>query len=72
MFLQVSKEERDELHELLQELLAEGQLMLTSKGKYMKSKGFVHVLNADFVTYITDWKRNNLIKKGQVSPQHVP
>lgn len=26
------------------------------------SKGFVKVLNEDLVTYITDWKRNNLIK----------
>uniref|UniRef100_UPI004056E434 ribonuclease R n=1 Tax=Acetatifactor sp. TaxID=1872090 RepID=UPI004056E434 len=41
MFLQVSKEERDELHDLLQELLVEGELMLTLKGKYMKSNGKV-------------------------------
>lgn len=41
VFLQVSKEEREELHALLQELLAEGKLMLTLKGKYQKSNGKV-------------------------------
>lgn len=48
MFLQVAKEERDELHELLQELLADGELMLTSKGKYMKSNG--KVLTGTFIS----------------------
>ncbi len=38
-FLQVTKEERGELGAVLQELLAEGRLMLTAKGKYMKSNG---------------------------------
>lgn len=32
------------------------------------SKGFVYVLNEDLVTYISDWKRNNLIKKDRYSP----
>lgn len=41
MFLQVSKEEREELREVLQELLIEGKLMQTSKGKYMKSNGCI-------------------------------
>ena len=36
--------------------------------RVLASKGFVHVLNADFVTYITDWKRNNLIKKDRYRP----
>ena len=39
MFLQVSKEEREEFRQILSELLSEGQLILTSKGKYMKSNG---------------------------------
>ncbi len=39
MFLQVSREERGEFKSILQELLAEGELTLTSKGKYMKSSG---------------------------------
>lgn len=41
VFLQVSREDREELHVLLQELLAEGKLMLTLKGKYQKSNGKV-------------------------------
>ena len=41
MFLQVSKEDREEFREILQELLAEGKLTLTVKGKYMKSNGKV-------------------------------
>lgn len=48
MFLQVAKEEREELHDLLQELLAEGEVMLTSKGKYMKSNG--KVLTGTFIS----------------------
>ncbi len=48
MFLQVSKEDREELHNLLQDLLAEGELMLTSKGKYMKSNG--RVLTGTFIS----------------------
>ena len=36
MFLQVAKEDREELRLVLQELLAEGKLSLTSKGKYVK------------------------------------
>ncbi len=41
MFLQVAKEDRDEFRNILQELLSEGELMLTLKGKYMKSNGKV-------------------------------
>jgi len=39
MFLQVAKEDREAFRTVLQELLAEGKLMLTVKGKYMKSNG---------------------------------
>lgn len=39
MFLQVSKEDREEFKHILEELLAEGKLSLTQKGKYMKSNG---------------------------------
>ena len=41
MFLQVAKEDREEFREILRELLAEGKLTLTVKGKYMKSEQFV-------------------------------
>ena len=39
VFLQVAKEDREELRQLLQELLAEGKLILTSRGKYKKANG---------------------------------
>ena len=48
MFLQVAKEDREELRRILQELLAEGQLMLTARGKYIKSNG--RVLTGTFVS----------------------
>ncbi len=48
MFLQVAKEDRDEFRACLQELLAEGKLMLTVKGKYMKSNG--KVLTGTFIS----------------------
>ena len=34
----------------------------------LASKGFVRVLNEDLVTYISDWSRNNLIKKDRYHP----
>lgn len=37
-FLQVSKEDRPELNRILNELLAEGKVTLTSKGKFVKAK----------------------------------
>ena len=39
VFLQVSKEDRQEFHSILGELLAEGKITLTAKGKIMKSDG---------------------------------
>jgi len=39
MFLQVSKQEREEFKKILEELLAEGKVSLTQKGKYIKSSG---------------------------------
>ena len=48
VFLQVAKEDRGELQSVLQELLTEGQLMLTVKGKYMKSNG--KVLTGTFIS----------------------
>ncbi len=39
MFLQVSKGDKEEFKNILAELLAEGKLTLTSKGKYVKSNG---------------------------------
>lgn len=48
LFLQVSKEDKEEFRTCLQELLTEGKLMLTLKGKYMKSNG--KVLTGTFVS----------------------
>lgn len=48
MLLQVSKEDREEFRRILQELLAEGKLMFTVKGKYMKSNG--KVLTGTFIS----------------------
>lgn len=36
--------------------------------KVLASKGFVSVLNDDLVAHITDWSRNNLIKKDRYHP----
>lgn len=48
MFLQVVKEDKNEFKAILQELLAEGKLSITSKGKYMKGNN--HVLTGTFVS----------------------
>ncbi len=48
MFLQVAKEDKEEFKAILQELLAEGKLMVTVKGKYMKSNG--KVLTGTFIS----------------------
>lgn len=41
VFLQVDSGEREDFRTCLQELLAEGKLMLTARGKYMRSDGSV-------------------------------
>ena len=48
MLLQVAKEDREEFKDILQELLTEGELVLTSKGKYQKSDG--RVLSGTFIS----------------------
>lgn len=47
-FLQVKKEEREELRSILNELLVEGKLVISSKGKYTKSNG--KVLTGTFIS----------------------
>ena len=64
MFLQVAKEDREEFHRILQELLAEGKLMLTIKGKYMKSNG--KVLTG---TFISNAKGFGFVEIGSLTPQ---
>ena len=48
MLLQVSKEDRGEFHNILVELIAEGKLMQTIRGKYMKGNG--NVLTGTFIS----------------------
>ncbi len=49
MFLQVKKEDRQEFRSILDELLEECKLMITGKGKYMKSNG--KVLTGTFISH---------------------
>ena len=39
--LSVAKEDREELRSILQGLLAEGELMVTARGKYQKNNGMI-------------------------------
>lgn len=48
VFLQVSKEDKQDFRRILQELLAEGKLTVTAKGKYKKSEG--NLLTGTFIS----------------------
>ena len=47
-FMQVDRQEREELADILQELLLEGRLMLTPRGKYVRGDG--SILTGTFVS----------------------
>lgn len=51
VMLQVSKEDRGELNRLLNELLAEGKLSLTKKGKFIKAKHADKELIGTFISH---------------------
>ncbi len=51
IMLQVSKEDRGELNRLLNELLAEGKLSLTKKGKFIKAKHSDKELVGTFISH---------------------
>ncbi|MDE7478242.1 MAG: ribonuclease R [Lachnospiraceae bacterium] len=51
VMLQVSKEDRGELNRLLNELLAEGKLSLTKKGKFIKAKHSDKELIGTFISH---------------------
>ena len=36
--------------------------------RVLVAKGFISILNEDLVSFIVDWKRNNLIKKDRYHP----
>ncbi len=48
VFLQVSKEDKEEFRRIIQELLAEGKLSVSSKGKIMKNNG--KLLSGTFIS----------------------
>lgn len=81
VFLQVQKSDREEFQKILRELLAEGKLTLTQKGKYIKSKskfltgtfvsnakgfGFVEVEGQEEDFYIPEEKVNGAFHKDTV------
>lgn len=51
VMLQVSKEDRTELNRILNELLAEGKLSLTKKGKFIKAKHADEQLIGTFISH---------------------
>ena len=51
VMLQVSKEDRGELNRILNELLAEGKLSLTKKGKFIKAKHSDRELIGTFISH---------------------
>lgn len=51
VMLQVSKEDRPELNRILNELLAEGKLSITKKGKFVKAKNADKELVGTFVSH---------------------
>ena len=51
VMLQVSKEDRVELNRILNELLAEGKLTLTKKGKFIKAKKSQDQLIGTFISH---------------------
>ena len=51
VMLQVSKEDRGELNRILNELLAEGKLSLTKKGKFIKAKHSDKELTGTFISH---------------------
>lgn len=51
VMLQVSKEDRDELNRIMNELLAEGKVSLTKKGKFIRSKHSDDNLVGTFISH---------------------
>ena len=51
VMLQVSKEDRGELNRILNELLVEGRLSLTKKGKFIKAKRLDKELIGTFISH---------------------
>ena len=68
MFLQVEKKDRDDLRLVLDELLAEGKISLSQKGKYVKAQP--HIFQG---TFISNAKGFGFIEiEGQEEDFYVP
>ena len=72
IMLQVAKEDRDEFKKLLDELLMEGKIQITKRGKYVKADG-----NAEkqciFGTFISHAKGFGFVEvEGQAEDYYVP
>lgn len=68
MFLQVAKEEREEFRRILNELVSEGKLMVTAKGKYKKAEG-----NLLVGTFISNSKGFGFVEiEGQEEDYYIP
>lgn len=73
VFLQVAKEEREELKQILEELLAEGKLALTKRGKYKKPEA--RVVTGTFIgnqkgfgfLEVEDWNEDLFIPEDKVN-----
>ncbi len=51
VMLQVSKEDRSELNRILNELLTEGKISITKKGKFIKAKHAPEALIGTFISH---------------------
>lgn len=69
-FMQVKAEERGELKEILEELVKEGKLQLTRRGKYIKGDGVPSQLSG---TFISNAKGFGFVEiEGQVQDFFIP
>lgn len=68
MLLQVARQEREELRRILNELVKEGKLMVTAKGKYKKAEG-----NLLIGTFISNSKGFGFVEvEGQEEDFYIP
>lgn len=88
MFLQVSKEDKEDFHKVLEELLQEGLLSLTQKGKYIKGRpqtnlvgtfishskgfGFVEIEGSEEDLYVPEDKVHDAFHKDTVEVALLP
>ena len=72
ILLQVAKEDRDEFKRLLDELLMEGKIQITKRGKYVKADGKAEK-QCIFGTFISHPKGFGFVEvEGQAEDYYVP